>query len=298
MNPKGGIHIPHDERYVHLHTINIKGDAMKTKIDSIWSVPAYLPYIHPQLTNEILEKAEDKIGYKLPLELVEILKIQNGGYLRYVLEEIDNRVIAGIGDSFPSLTLFDWEEEKEYISFQLEGLIPFDGDGHWHICLDYRESIHSPAVTYIDIENDEQSVIAKSFSKYLSLLQPEINNTIVLENIPSIDEVLKKLSIVLETSFPPPSDFDSGFNTYRASLGTETNAQWIWISPNEVPSVFARKGENRFEELKSFNNILKKQYSKIPDQSYLLNYTDGVKEKVYNACFQSNIKISELKNYI
>ncbi|UIR57341.1 SMI1/KNR4 family protein [Sphingobacterium sp. SRCM116780] len=74
---------------------------------NIWRVPSYLPYVQPQLTDEILANAEKQIGYKLPKELVDILKIQNGGYVRYKLSETPHEQIMGIGPYFPSLTDFD-----------------------------------------------------------------------------------------------------------------------------------------------------------------------------------------------
>ena len=49
------------------------------------------------------------------------------------------------------------------MSFELDGLVPFSGDGHWYLCLDYRAS-EQPAVAYIDVECDEQSIIAQDFA--------------------------------------------------------------------------------------------------------------------------------------
>lgn len=108
-----------------------------SELKYIWSVPKYLPYVQPELTAELLEQAQKQIGYSLPEKLVEILNIQNGGYMRYKLAESPHRQIFGIGPYFPSLTDFDWTEYKEYVSFELDGLVPIDGDGHWYICLDY-----------------------------------------------------------------------------------------------------------------------------------------------------------------
>ncbi|UZJ64619.1 SMI1/KNR4 family protein [Sphingobacterium sp. KU25419] len=109
-----------------------------SELKNIWSVPKYLPYVQPELTPELLEQAQKQIGYKLPEKLVEILKIQNGGYIRYKIAETPQEQIMGIGPFFPSLTDFDWAESQQYVSFELDGLVPLDGDGHWYICLDYR----------------------------------------------------------------------------------------------------------------------------------------------------------------
>src|SRR5690349_6685321 len=112
---------------------------MSASPETIWSVPAYLPYLQPQITDAKIQTAEKRIGFKLPPEYIALLRIQNGGYIRYRLPDSVHEVIAGIGPHFPSITDFDWEEAQKFVSFKLKGLVPFDGDGHWHLCLDYRQ---------------------------------------------------------------------------------------------------------------------------------------------------------------
>jgi hypothetical protein len=111
---------------------------MAATADTIWRVPAYLPYLQPPLTDEAVAAAEKAIGFELPAEYLHLLRKQNGGYIRYSLPENVHNTIAGIGPHFPSLTEFDWDQCQESVSFPLRGLVPFDGDGHWHLCLDYR----------------------------------------------------------------------------------------------------------------------------------------------------------------
>ncbi len=71
---------------------------------TIWQVPAYLPYLQPELTDDAIAAAEKAIGYTLPAEYLELLRIQNGGYIRLSLPEMVHDSIAGIGPYFPSLT--------------------------------------------------------------------------------------------------------------------------------------------------------------------------------------------------
>src|SRR5215510_10309603 len=130
---------------------------MIANAENIWRVPAYLPYLQPPLTEAAIGSAEEELGCKLPPEYLNLLKKQNGGYIRYSLPKKVHDSIAGIGPHFPSLTGFDWDECQDDVSFQLAGLVPFDGDGHWHLCLDYRQNSTAPVVTYVDVECDRES---------------------------------------------------------------------------------------------------------------------------------------------
>ena len=78
--------------------------------ETIWRVPAYLPYLRPPLTDAILAAGETKIGFQLPSEYVNLLRVQNGGYIHFSLPDSVHNTIAGIGPNFPSLTDFDWDE--------------------------------------------------------------------------------------------------------------------------------------------------------------------------------------------
>lgn len=170
-------------------------------LESIWRKPIYLPYLQPKLTEEVLEDAEKKLGYKLPKEFIGLLKIQNGGYLRKTLEDSLNRQIYGIGPYFPSLTDVDWTEYKDWVSFELNGLIPFDGDGHWYLCLDYRNNATTPQVTYIDTECDSQENIAPSFSDYLSQLTLDVEDKLVIATNQSIENIASQLEETLQVNW-------------------------------------------------------------------------------------------------
>ena len=102
------------------------------ELANIWRRPIYLPYLQEPLTPEALRAAEEELGRALPRELAMMLSVQNGGYLRYELEGYPLDAISGIGEAHPSLTRFSWGEERECVSFELDGLVPFSGDGHWY----------------------------------------------------------------------------------------------------------------------------------------------------------------------
>jgi hypothetical protein len=122
---------------------------MGANAETIWQVPAYLPYLQPPLTDQAVASAEKKIGFKLPTAYLDLLWKQNGGYIRFSLPDLVHHSIAGIGPHFPSLTGFDWDDAQDGVSFPLQGLVPFDGDGHWHMCLDYRRNSANPSVTVV-----------------------------------------------------------------------------------------------------------------------------------------------------
>ena len=113
---------------------------------TIWKRPAYLPFVQSELTDELLSAAEIQFGHSLPQEFVEILAVQNGGPIRFRYPELVGDTIAGIGNKFPSLLDDDIKDAQEYVDFSLDDLIPFDGDGHWFHCLDYRNGKAKPCV--------------------------------------------------------------------------------------------------------------------------------------------------------
>jgi hypothetical protein len=261
-------------------------------------VPAYLPYLQPPLTDEAVAAAEKRIGYKLPDEYLTLLGEQNGGYIRFSLPEMVHDSIAGIGPYFPSLTGFDWDECQEYVSFPLQGLVPFDGDGHWHLCLDYRHNSQTPAITHADIECDRESRIADSFADYLAMLQIDIGDEYVLEAVSDIESVKAELSSSLRTVFDPPDTWAHGYPVHRARLGTKGSPEWVWISPNTVPRGFVRADDPRFKELKDLMPGNAQRFPEVPEESYILGATDGARSKVIDACARSRIIVRPLREYV
>lgn len=156
----------------------------------IWRVPPYEGYVQSLLTDELLDATERELGVRLPTAYVALLRVQNGGYLRVGFPEdrnynVTHSVIRGIGTKYPRLTKDAWwhdEEDFEPVPAGAEWLIPFDGDGHWDLCLDYRQSPTDatglrtdPAVVVIDTEELDpniESFVAESFCAYLGQLVP------------------------------------------------------------------------------------------------------------------------------
>jgi hypothetical protein len=172
---------------------------MHANASNIWHVPAYLPYVQQPLTREAVRDTETRIGFKLPQELIELFSEQNGGFIRWRLEEKSNEMICGIGSRFPQFGVvpgsekgdLDWSVHGDWLPFDVKDgryLVPFDGDGHWHLCLDYRRDNQQPGVTFVDTEGRSEELIANSFANYLRLLQPvAYEDEFVLQGVTDIE---------------------------------------------------------------------------------------------------------------
>jgi hypothetical protein len=264
---------------------------------AIWRIPAYLPYLQPPLTDDAVAAAEKELGYRLPTEYLDLLRIQNGGYIRFSLPGMVHDSIAGIGPHFPSLTGFSRDEWQEYVSYPLQGLVPFDGDGHWHLCLDYRKNRAVPAITYADIECDSESHVADSFADYLGMLRIRVDDEYVLETVLDVERLKADLSRQLGVHFDPPDSWAHGYLTERAGLGSDGNPQWLWISPNTVRRGFVRPNDRRYPELKDLMPGYSDRFPGLPASSYILSTTDGVRQRVLEACGRAGLTARPLREY-
>ena len=275
-----------------------KGLDLQANADTIWQIPAYLPYLQPPLTPEAVALAEEAIGYKLPTEYLDLLRKQNGGYIRFALPDLPHDTVAGIGPYFPSLTDFDWEHCIDEVSFPLTGLIPFDGDGHWYLCLDYRLNSTVPTVTYVDVESDHQSDVAGTFGAYLTKLRLDIGDIYVIESVTELERATTHLASALGTEFEAPETQSYGYPTHRAALKRNGASGWVWISPNRVKRGFVRPEDARYEEL---NNMLPGEadrYPGLPANCYLLSATGNALPSVLDAFVRSQLSVNPLSKYL
>jgi|GEM_PF-3652990 len=152
-------------------------------LQTIWERPVYLSEVQPPLTNQAIQETEIAIGYRLPVAYTKLLETQNGGSIRCALEHLPcHLAIFGIGPNEESIT------NNFYLKFIPEGLIPFDGDGDFCLCMDYRNNPDNPAITALHGSCDEQvfyvereQPIAGSFKEYLDLLEVHTKDTAVFE---------------------------------------------------------------------------------------------------------------------
>jgi len=265
------------------------------KLKNIWQRPIYLPYLQPDLTNELVQEAESIIGYKLPASYIELLKTQNGGYIRYKLNLYPHNSIFGIGPHYPSITKLDWTDLKEYVSFELEGLVPFDGDGHWYLCFDFRKNSSEPQITYIDTESDSEEVIAENFPSYLSQLKFETDGEFVIQTNEPIDIVVEKIAKTLMIEFEEPDYYAHGYPQYRSSY----KGEWIWVNPNNVPKGFIREDEDRYDELKHLMNVEASRFPEMPITHLLISFSsDEIREELIKKLKQNSFVLTPLQELI
>jgi len=142
-------------------------------------------YNHPELSDEMIVIAENKLSVKLPNLLITLLKLQNGGYTKGFAFPMKQRT-SWSEDHIPLSELFGIVIDSNLESAQNimdtayittewglpEKQVLLSGDGHYWVTLDYRESIN-PSVRWIDTECDEDILVAESFDEFINGLVSE-----------------------------------------------------------------------------------------------------------------------------
>ncbi len=160
---------------------NTKGKAtVENSSNAFWKkLPKRQRESRPVVTSRLVKSCEKKLGIRFPASLIELLRVQNGGYLNnpefivggktWNLSSIppisQTRGIEPLASGYPDhLDLAEGNLSRPDLIF------PLDGDGHWFIALDYRRSgpLNEPAVIYLDIEGKVYTEkIAKTFEEFL-----------------------------------------------------------------------------------------------------------------------------------
>lgn len=129
-----------------------------------------------ELTDKLIELAEDKLRVELPKSYISILRQQNGGYIIYNAYPTnvptlwaDDHVkvdhIFGIGTGKEKGIL-----ESDYLIQEWglpNDLVIISGDGHSWIALDYRACKVNPPVIFIEPETDKIIELARTFDTFL-----------------------------------------------------------------------------------------------------------------------------------
>ncbi|MDQ0232616.1 hypothetical protein J2S19_003938 [Metabacillus malikii] len=134
------------------------------------------------LTDVMIEIAEEKLKVKLPNSYINILKQQNGGYIKFNAHpsdiptswaedhvNVDHFFGIGLGKEKGIL-------ESEYLIKEWdlpENVVIISGDGHSWIALDYRSRKTEPSVILIDIDEEQVFELAPNFDSFLNGLYEE-----------------------------------------------------------------------------------------------------------------------------
>ena len=144
-----------------------------------------------------LRRTEDVLGVRLPTAFVQLLQFRNGGYLYrrtiksaqrpprywgpasvYEIESIAGLASTNVMSSLQELFISARHEGDDGWDLPA-GLVPFTGDGHFHVCLDYRTCgpRGNPSVVHT-ITSDypgkmpKEFRVAESFEAMIRGLQP------------------------------------------------------------------------------------------------------------------------------
>ncbi|MEW6734108.1 MAG: SMI1/KNR4 family protein [Acidobacteriota bacterium] len=144
--------------------------------DYFWLPPAP-EFTHSPLTDEQIEEAQERLAVSLPQTYIEILKVQNGGYLRY--------------DTHPTSVATQWAEDHVMVDHIMgigphnsildtptmiaqhrlpTGVLPLCWHGHYWVCLDYRDCgpLSEPSVVWIDNKSKQEVILATDFAQFLA----------------------------------------------------------------------------------------------------------------------------------
>jgi hypothetical protein len=214
----------------------------------LWQAPAFLPHVQPALTGAAVRDAERRLGVTLPPAYLSMLAVQNGGYLRATWPDLPHRSLDGIGPGYPSLTVDDawWRtpdpDDDMWVPPGSALLIPFDGDGHWDLCLDYRARgpRAEPTVTYVDVDAEEEMPVADSVDAFLDGLVDDVETTAFRVHAEvGLDEFAETVTATSGYELEDQGAWNHGYRQLRARLDDDG---WLWLSANRVPAAFDRDG--------------------------------------------------------
>lgn len=137
-------------------------------------------------------QVEQKYNIKFPGSYIDLLKFQNGGYLRYCQYPIarlgikvpfadDFITIRGISGIRNGSRHYDIEDNTELLAewnLDKSKYVTLDSDGHWWICFDKTQLNHNgePKIVHIELEYGNVPVItmlADNFQDFINDLEPE-----------------------------------------------------------------------------------------------------------------------------
>lgn len=143
-------------------------------------------YTFGPLTNEMIERAEKTVGFKLPKSYVDLLKLQNGGLINF-----NNAWLTIIYGISPEPNAYNGleKEYKHYIEdwqYPRDIGIPFGqtqsaGEDLYYFDCRNLDLNNEPSIVRVDIETEEIYKVADNFKSFINMIlnKFEISETLI-----------------------------------------------------------------------------------------------------------------------
>ena len=136
-------------------------------------------YLLKPIKKKDIVQAEKKLGIELPDLYKKLIKEQNGGYIQRTVFPIEFST-SSVENYIDIYSIYGICEEGILNSSYLikewglpNDLVLLDGDGHTWVALDYRGKTSEPSIVYIDVEEEVEFQLARSFKEFIAGLQEE-----------------------------------------------------------------------------------------------------------------------------
>ncbi len=267
-----------------------------------WEVPAFLPYVQPPLTDASIRAAEKQLGLRLPAAYIAALREQNGGYLRFGWKKYASSELWGIGSRYPSILKGSLAKHFEDVSDvwlprDADKLVPFMGDGHWHMCFDARKSRAHPAIAYVDIESERHRVVAPSFEQFLHDALATTGDgepRVGLVTSASLKTAARRIGDALDMTITNQGTWAHGYETFHGASKRPGSTAQFWVSANEVARGFARDDDHDDEHPLVALPGTALRFPEHADCSLIVEMTDLPIEKLITACERAGLSPRQL----
>lgn len=163
----------------------------------LWEYDVMDEYELEDFSETTLTMAENRLGVKLPVSYIGLMRSQNGGRLlrnSIQLDQLNIRVyyLLGIGERLDEGILITPYMIKEW--GLPNNIVLISGDGHSWVCLDYRGNKENPCVSFIDTEENIDIKLANEFDDFINMLSKDSDENgfkLIAENTYTISEFMK-----------------------------------------------------------------------------------------------------------
>lgn len=267
----------------------------------LFNRPIFGPYLQPTLTDEMVRDAEEKMGFKLPKAYLDLLKVQNGGYIRFTLKDTLHDQIWGIGPHPFSITDFHDTDDRNLRFLASIKRFPFDckGDGEY-LCFEYDRKREFPSIVYTWPRERRYFKVARDFEGYLQKLKPDLSDLYVIDTGAEVVETNAVLQEVLNGIFAGTEWElkEMPLETYGYPyFSIQQGSSWVGFQTNKVPAIHFPPN-HPFKQ--KFPDLLKKSalaYPELPESSLIVTaYFPEFRKEVFKAIKKAGFKAVSMRS--